>query len=76
MTSSRSHSETTEPTVLRDRLIACAADHNIDLDYADGIWVAHDQTTGEKAAGVTIRSAWAHVWNTDIHDIDAIAPLA
>jgi hypothetical protein len=46
-----------------------AAEDGVSLTYGDGVWVATDRTTGERASDVSMAGAWAHLREVDVYTV-------
>lgn len=50
-----------------DRVRRAVEADGISLTYRDSVWIATDTTTGERASGVSMAAAWAHLRNVDTY---------
>jgi hypothetical protein len=54
---------------LGDRVRRVAAEGGVSLDYRDGVWVATDTATGERASGLSMAGAWAGLRDVDAYTV-------
>jgi hypothetical protein len=54
---------------LGDRVRRVADDDGVSLDFRDGVWVATDTTTGERASDLSMAGAWAGLRDVDVFTV-------
>jgi len=57
------------PPLYADRVERLARAADVRLDYSDGVWIATDTETGERASDITQAGAWATLRECDVRTI-------
>jgi hypothetical protein len=69
------------PPLYPDRVARLADAADVRLDFRDGVWIATDTTTGERASDLSQAGAWATLRECDVRTIrdhlytHAVGPL-